>query len=176
MELDFLLWLQSNHSAVLDAFFGVYTRLGDHGELWIFLSVILMISKRTRKVGVLAIAALLIEFISVEFMIKPLIMRPRPFQVHPMNLLIDAPRGSSFPSGHTASSFAVAGVFYFNKIKGKELALLLATLMGVSRLYLFVHYPSDVIIGCLWGLTIAYILTHFYHKVYQTQELKEQLS
>ncbi|QIK56624.1 phosphatase PAP2 family protein [Erysipelothrix sp. HDW6A] len=170
MELDILLWLQSLRTPLLDAFFTFYTRLGDHGELWILISALFLINKKTRTIGVLALLALVIEFVTVDFMLKPLVMRDRPFITHPLDILIEIPRGSSFPSGHTASSFAVAGVLLFNKIKGKWIAITLAAIMGLSRMYLFVHYPTDVLVGCIWGLIVAYGVTVVYRNKYHNVE------
>lgn len=170
MELDILLWLQSLRTPLFDAFFTFYTRLGDHGELWILIGLLLLTNKKTRSIGIIALLALAIEFVTVDFMLKPLVMRDRPFITHPLDILIEIPRGSSFPSGHTASSFAVAGVLLFNKVKGKWIAIALATIMGLSRMYLFVHYPTDVLVGCLWGLIVAYSVTIIYRNKYQNEE------
>lgn len=156
MELNLLLELQNLRTALLDIFFVHFTALGNHGELWIGLCVFLMIFKRTRKVAFVALILLAIEYILVDYGIKLLFARPRPFMEYPMELLIKTPSGYSFPSGHTASSFTVAGFLFMNKVKGRWIILLLAVLMAFSRLYLFVHYPSDILAGLVLGLLIAF--------------------
>lgn len=161
MEISILNAIQSIASPILDAFFSFYTGLGDHGELWFAFILLTAINKKTRRIAVVALIAIAIEFLIVDNMIKPLIMRPRPFEVYPFEIIIDNPHGSSFPSGHSASSFAVAAVFYFTKHKWRIGMLICAVLMAFSRLYLFVHFPSDVIIGSLIGVLIGWIAVKY---------------
>lgn len=159
MDIAILQWIQTWSSPFLNQFFAIYTRLGDHAELWIGIALVLMLNKKTRKIGYFALFALLLELILVSGILKPIVMRVRPFEVANFDILIPVPRGSSFPSGHGASAFAMAGTFFFF-IKGKQrwIFLGLAALMAFSRLYVFVHYPSDVLVGSLIGFGIAYIL------------------
>lgn len=157
MDMAILQWIQTWATPFLNQFFAIYTRLGDHAELWIAIALVLMINKKTRKIGYFALLALLLELILVSGILKPIVMRVRPFEVANFDILIPVPRGSSFPSGHAASAFAMAGTFFlFIKDKKRWIFLGLAALMAFSRLYVFVHYPSDVLVGSLLGFGIAY--------------------
>lgn len=135
--------------------------LGNAGLVWIFLTVILMISKHGRKTGFTLAIALILCLLAGNLLLKPLIARPRPFTIDSsIQLLIAAPKDFSFPSGHTLSSFASAFVLLFSIKNGTKkhyaiTALVLATLIALSRLYLCVHYPSDVILGIVLGYFIA---------------------
>lgn len=141
----------------MNNFFIFFTTLGDMGMIWIALIIGLLIYKPTRKFGLLCALALIIEFVLNDFILKPLIARDRPFIQDPsIELLIKAPSGYSMPSGHSASSMVIAGMFIFFKQKGRWLVLLLAAIIAYSRIYLQVHFVSDVIVGTLLGLTIAY--------------------
>jgi Membrane-associated phospholipid phosphatase len=93
--------------------------------------------------------------------VKVLVARPRPFQEWSnLHILIPKPKGFSFPSGHTSSSFAAAGAIYFSGNKKWSIpALILAALIGFSRLYFGVHYPTDVICGALLGFLISFVLS-----------------
>lgn len=170
MELSILNWIQSLRTPGLDRFFAVFTTLGDHGELWLIILLILFVMKKTRKVAILGLIALVVELILVSGVIKPIVMRPRPFFVNPVDLVVPAPRGSSFPSGHAASSFAVVMTLYFNKIKYKPAYVTLAVIMAFSRLYVYVHYPSDVLVGTLLGIFIAYEVTKYQKTIFKIMD------
>lgn len=124
------------------------------GESFGLPLVLLSSSKkiRTQKRKPLVFFLSLIIFSIVGLLIlKPIIGRPRPFMVEAFDLLIKEPMGYSFPSGHTGSSFAAAfTIYYYNKKEG-ILALILAALIGFSRMYLSVHYPTDVLAGLILG-------------------------
>ena len=124
------------------------TWLGDAGWFWIALSVILLIPKRTRKIGAAALFSLLIGALIT-----------RPYEViDGLILLVDPQHDFSFPSGHSCASFAAAMVYYkmFPKKYGIP-AVIMATLIALSRLYVGVHYPSDVVAGILIGILAAWI-------------------
>lgn len=160
LQLDgnLLLWIQYHcRTPLLTSFFIVLTHLGDNGGIWVVLSCVLLISKRTRAIGVMSLIALANSFLINNLILKNLVARTRPYEViQGLTLLIERQTDLSFPSGHTAASFAVAVIIY------RELphrygiaALILAVSIGFSRLYLGVHYPSDVIGGALSGILIA---------------------
>lgn len=162
MDMTILNFLQQFTHPILDAFFVFLTRIGDYGELWVFICLLFMLKKNTRRAGFLGIVALIIEAILVMVVLKPMFDRPRPYIVNDFPIVIPTPSGSSFPSGHTAASFAVAFVLYFNKVPYRKTIMVLAGLMTYSRLYLYVHYPSDILFGIFVALLIAILL-----KIYQ---------
>ena len=138
--------------AFLDSFFPAFTALCNHGELWIVLAVLLLLTKRHRKTGCCLGAAQITNLVITNLTLKPLIGRIRPFAVNTaVELLIAMPGDASFPSGHTACSFAAVAAL---KAAGHPIwkgAALIAVLMGLSRLYLYVHWPTDILGGALVG-------------------------
>ena len=167
MEFDILYAIQSIRSEWLDHFMLYYTTLGDSGLIWIFLAIGLIAFPATRFMGKVGLLALMIEVAVVTFTLKPLIERVRPCAIEAIqNPLVTNGcfTDPSFPSGHTASSFAVAfAIFCCNK-KWGALALAAAALMGFSRLYLFVHFPSDVIAGAVIGSFCGYLAWRLYDR------------
>ncbi|KOR26509.1 phosphatase PAP2 family protein [Clostridium sporogenes] len=149
----------------LDKIMIFITSIGNLGLIWIGISLLLLISKRYRKVGVLCIASLFLSSLIGEVLLKNLVQRGRPFTaVEGINLLIKAPKSFSFPSGHTASSFAVATVVGRKIEKFKLPIYILAIAIAFSRLYLYVHYPSDVLVGALIGVISAKIILYMHSK------------
>ncbi|MDO5089625.1 MAG: phosphatase PAP2 family protein [Leptotrichiaceae bacterium] len=145
-----------------------FTRLGDHGFIWIALSAVFLFIKKYRKTGIISLLSLLICAITVNVILKPVIQRPRPFsEISDIILLINEPKDFSFPSGHTAASFVMIYVFFKNMRKHFIFILTIAVLISFSRLYLTVHYVSDVVAGILIGLFSGYIgqkIFEFYSK------------
>lgn len=144
------------HSFVTDAVFIFSTNLGEYGFIWILSSVIMLFFKKSRRCGFIALVALLLSFLAGEVLLKNIICRPRPFmQAEDFKLLIPPPSGYSFPSGHSASSFTAATVYYaFNKKIGRW-AFVLATLIAFSRVFLYVHFPTDILAGAALGIGFA---------------------
>lgn len=138
----------------------IITLLGDGGYFWIALSVLLLIPKKTRKAGIAALLAMLINMFFTNIALKNLVARPRPYDVIAgLDTLIKKLSSYSFPSGHTACSFAVAFAYYrcLPQKKWGIAALVLAGLIGFSRLYVGVHYPTDVLGGAAVGIFAAWI-------------------
>ena len=154
MELQILDALQTMHNPVLDTLMSAITRLGDAGIIWILLCAVLLILPRTRKSGAILMAALLVDLVVCNGILKPLVHRIRPFDVKTgIELLVKQPTDYSFPSGHTAASFtSVMALYLAGEKKLWILALVLAVLIAFSRLYLYVHYPTDVLGGVMIGL------------------------
>lgn len=154
--LDFI--AEHIRCGVLDTLVPLVTHLGDGGWFWIALAVVLLIPKKTRKYGAAVAMALIFDLILCNVTIKPLVQRVRPYDIRQgIELLISAPHDYSFPSGHTAASFAAAGALLFMKARGRIPALILAGVIGLSRLYLYVHYPSDVVCGAVLGLVCGFL-------------------
>lgn len=154
-----LLLIQENiRNPILDHVMIFITTLGDGGMIWIAVTLLLLISKKTRKIGMMSAAALLGSLLINNYFIKNLVQRPRPYVTFTdLQILIPTPSEFSFPSGHTSSSFAAAGVFYHNLSKRYGIpAIILAGLIGVSRMYVGVHYPTDVIAGIVMGILLSY--------------------
>ena len=158
MEMSILYWIQNIHSSLLDSIMIFITSLGNAGIIWIVLAIIFLFTKKYRKCGIAMALALLLSFIFGNVILKNLFERPRPSWVDTsIALLIKNPRDYSFPSGHSFASFAGAtAIFIYHKKEGIA-ALILAALIAFSRLYLFVHYPSDVILGSIFGVTVALV-------------------
>lgn len=154
-EIDFLLWLQK--VIPFKGFFATITHLGDAGIFWIIIGLYLLFVKKDKKAGVHLFGAIVLMFVSVNLLIKPFVARIRPFDVYPIQLLIDAPNDYSFPSGHTAVSFASAYVLAKHYPKLKVPVYILASLIAFSRLVLFVHYPTDVLGGIIIGTLCGFI-------------------
>lgn len=135
------------------------TSLGDGGFVWILATIALLIPKKTRKIGYMSALALLGSLLINNTLIKNLVARPRPYTVlSELQILIPKPGEYSFPSGHTSSSFAAAAVFYRQLPKKFGVpAITLAVLIGLSRLYVGVHYPTDVLAGAVMGIVLSYL-------------------
>lgn len=161
MHLDgtVLLWIQEQvRGPVLTAFFSFYTRLGNAGLLWIVLSLLLLCSPKTRKAGGCALLAMLFGLLCTNVVLKHLVQRIRPWHlVEGLVHLVEEKDPNSFPSGHTTAAFA-AGTVWLRTLPwrgGRIAALAMAVLMAFSRLYVGVHYPTDVLTGVLIGTGCA---------------------
>ena len=159
MEIHILDMIQNLRTPIGDVVVPLITRLGDAGIIWIILTVLLLIIPKTRKTGVIMMAALLVDVLLCNVFIKNLVARTRPFDVNTaVQLLVAKPRDYSFPSGHTAASFAsVTALYLAGEKKLWKIALVLAVLIAFSRLYLYVHYPTDVLGGIITGAIAGYI-------------------
>ncbi|MCI5622395.1 MULTISPECIES: phosphatase PAP2 family protein [Anaerostipes] len=163
MDFMILNWIQTHMRCdFLDFIFSHITMLGNGGLIWIFICVLLLFTKRYRKAGIFILLAMLTGNLLGEQIIKPLIARPRPFIQQSFDLIIPAPSGYSFPSGHTASSFCAA---LFLTLLNRRFALpayLLAVAIAFSRMYLYVHFPTDVLAGIILGSVCALIFYYLY--------------
>ena len=161
-----LLWIQEFvRCGILDPLIAFYTQLGNAGILWIVLSVVMLFFRKTRRAGVLSLLAMLLGLLFTNVAIKHLVARPRPWlTVEGLSFLVVENDPNSFPSGHTCAAFAAAGS-WFRTLPRKWMrwtAVALAALMGFSRLYVGVHFPSDVAAGCLVGLLCAWMAWRLY--------------
>ena len=159
MEIQILNWLQSLHTPILDKIMQLITHLGDMGIIWIILTIVMLLIPKTRKSGVIMAAALIVDVILCNVILKNLIARVRPYDVNTaVQVLVAKPKDFSFPSGHTAASFAsVSALYLAGEKKMWKPALALAILIAFSRMYLYVHYPTDILGGVIFGSLSAWI-------------------
>ncbi len=158
-EENFLLWVQSNvRTPFLTHVFQVITHSADKGGIWLLIVLAMLPFESTRRDGAVCLITLLAEAFFVNIVLKHAVGRVRPFHaVEELQPLVRPPDDFSFPSGHTAASFAVAAaVFFAGYRRSAVLLLVFAALVGVSRIYLGVHYLTDVFAGAFIGVLIAY--------------------
>ena len=155
-EFGILYFLQSLHTPWLDAVMKNITHLGDSGIFWILTGLALFCFKKTRRMGFCVLLSLAGGLLIGNIFLKNLVARDRPCWIDPtIQLLVASPKDFSFPSGHTMASFeAAVSILLYNRRWGAA-ALVLAALIAFSRLYLFVHFPSDVLTGLVLGTVIA---------------------
>ena len=178
-DLPILNWIQAHlQSTVLDFIMPYITILGDAGIFWIACAVILMLIPKHRKAGFSMGIALIFGVVVCNMILKPLVGRIRPynynldvlklqwqdFLVHG-KLLVETPHDFSFPSGHTIASFEASIALYKNNKRLGIPALILASLISFSRMYLYVHYPTDVIASVILGTVFALIANWIVHTV-----------
>lgn len=157
-EFGVLNWIQSNcRAGLLDAVMPFFSALCNHGEVWIALAVILLLTRRYRHTGAVLALALILDGLCCNVILKPLIARVRPCDVNEaVELLVLRPTDWSFPSGHTAASFAAVGALRADKCGLWKPAFGLAVLIAFSRLYLYLHWPSDVLVGAALGAALGF--------------------
>lgn len=158
MEIKLLDLIQGLRTPVGDSVMCFITTLGNAGMIWIFLAVVLLLLPKTRKSGAVLMTALILDVVLCNGILKNVFARVRPCDVNTaVQLLIPRPDDYSFPSGHTAASFAAtAALFFAGERKLFKPALVLAVLIAFSRLYLYVHYPTDILSGILVGIVCGY--------------------
>lgn len=170
--LDFI--QEKLSSPFMDELMKFITRLGDYGIIWIIFCALFLISPKTRYIGFIGLFSLLFSLIINNQILKNIFQRTRPYVGLDKELLIPKLTSSSFPSGHTSASFSVA--FVFGKYLEKPyyyFSYLLAILISFSRMYLYVHFPTDVIFGILVGYLCSYLAIQAFnrYKVYQEKKL-----
>lgn len=136
----------------LDGVMLFISKLGNQGVLWILLALLLLCRPQTRRLGLVVALSLFLEAICCNLLLKPVIARPRPCVINTnILLLLPPPADFSFPSGHTGAAFAATSALIGSRSRWGIPTCLLAVLMGFSRIYLYVHYPSDVLGGMILG-------------------------
>ena len=171
-DLPILDWIAANiWCPVLDVAMPIITMFGDAGIFWIAVSVLFLITKKHRKTGIGMALALIMGLLVCNIWLKPTVARTRPYDfqmeyfMKEIPLLAGTRHDFSFPSGHTIASFEAAVVILLNNKKLGIAAMILAVLIAFSRLYLYVHYPTDVIFSVLLGTICAFIGNYLARKI-----------
>lgn len=173
IDFNILNAIQSIRNPFLDTIMPLITFLGSGGIVWAVTALIMLCFKKSRKTGIIIIVSLLLGLFLSTMGLKNVIARERPYNTEGAlltveNLLIGAPSGRfSFPSGHAISSFSAATVILLYSKKLAIPAIILATLICFTRLYLYVHFPSDVICGALFGILLAFVSNFLVNKIWE---------
>ncbi len=174
---NILLWIQDNiRNDTLTPIVKFITSLGNAGIIWIAITLILLIFKKTRKLGGICALSLISSLVINNFILKNLVARVRPYdQISALNLIIEKQKDWSFPSGHTGSSFACAWAIFRNAPKKYGVpTLILAILIALSRLYVGVHFPSDVLAGVVTGILSSYVGQFVFEKISENIKTDKQ--
>lgn len=159
-ELGILDWIAAHcHNGVLDEVIPFITSLGNAGIFWIALGMLILLFHRgERSTGCQVLLALLFSLVVCNLLLKNFVDRVRPCDLNTaVELLVPRPWDSSFPSGHTSASFAAVMVLILRRWWGRWGALVLAILIAFSRLYLYVHFPTDVLGGLAVGVFCGWL-------------------
>ena len=173
IDFNILNAIQSIRNPFLDTIMPLITFLGSGGIVWAVTALIMLCFKKSRKTGIVIIVSLLLGLFLSTMVLKNVIARERPYNTEGAlltveNLLIGAPSGRfSFPSGHAISSFSAATVILLYSKKLGIPAIILAALICFTRLYLYVHFPSDVICGALFGILLAFLSNFLVNKIWE---------
>lgn len=160
LDGNILLWIQENlRMEFLNPLVIFITSLGNAGLIWIAVSVLMLFFHKSRKAGIMCLTALVVSYLFNNIFLKNIVARTRPWvDVEGLKVLIGKPTDYSFPSGHASSSFAAAMVMYrFLPARIGIPAVVLAAAISLSRLYVGVHYPTDVLTGVISGIIIALV-------------------
>lgn len=159
MELSILHGIQELHNGFLDSVMLFFSSIGNGGMVWIILSLVFLVTKKYRRCGIGMAISLVAMLVIGNIFLKNLIARPRPCWVdQSVTLLIPNPKDYSFPSGHTFAAFAAAFTIFLYHRKEGILALAAAGVIAFSRMYLFVHYPTDILGGMVLGIFISIVV------------------
>lgn len=167
MELSVLHALQLFHNPVLDQVMVVIFNdlVGSLGQVWIVVGMVLLAIPKTRKCGAAVILSYMVSFLIGNEWLKDLIARPRPCAVDDTVLLIVKPGSFSCPSVHTYLAFSSAMAIYYHYKKVGIGVFMFAALVGFSRMYFFVHYPTDVLLGAVLGIATAFAVCTCLNKI-----------
>lgn len=169
-EQDLLMWFQNGRNGFCDFILPKITFLGNGGWFWILTTLLLLVFyKKDRRVGLNCFVSILLAALICNVILKTTINRARPCDIWPeIETIVSRPHDSSFPSGHTNASFAVATAIFLRNKKWGSAALVLAAVIAISRMYLFMHFPTDVLAGAcngvLWAIVAYYIVNLYYKK------------
>lgn len=172
LDSTVLNWFLSIQNPILTVIMKIFTLIGEGGAVWIAVGLILLAGEKTRKAGAAVLLALVFCLITGNLLLKNIVARPRPCWVNPsVPMLIAIPKDFSFPSGHTMSSFAaVTAIFLWDKRWG-TLALFGAVMIAASRMYFYVHYPTDILAGLLIGILLGCLAVYLVHILERRRQL-----
>ena len=174
MEFEILYAINNLHNPILDKIMIAITSLGNAGLIWIGIAVGLLFVKKTRKCGILMLISLALGLIIGNGFLKNIIARERPCWIDEnIKLLIPRPDDYSFPSGHTLASFEAAVMIYLHNKKWGIISLILAVAIAFSRMYLFVHFPTDILAGMILGTGISLAVYYGHKKIKSIKVEKE---
>ena len=171
MDWEFMIlnYIQNHiRNHFLDKVMPLISLLGAAGALWIIICIAALLIKRHRRLGRLLACDLAVNLIACNLIIKPIVNRIRPYEMNQTIQLIVSPEiDPSFPSGHTFFAFGAATVcFIYNKKLG--LAMYAAAfLIAFSRLYLYIHFPTDVFFGAVLGTVMAFAAARFEEMIFE---------
>lgn len=169
MSLDWaILQAIQNHLVCpfLDVVMPVITAFGNAGAIWLAAALALICTKKYRRQGILLLGGIVLGYLVGNVCLKNLLARPRPCWLDPsVPLLIARPTDYSFPSGHTMISVIGATILTQTNRRFGYIAIPLAALIAFSRLYLYVHFPSDILGGAVLGVVIGLLVMRVGHKI-----------
>lgn len=175
MQFEFFILdtIEKWHTPLLNSLFPIISSFSDHGRGWILLSILFLFIPRYRKAGITMLLSLIFCLFLGNLFLKPLIARPRPYSYFPeMSLLVPALNDFSFPSGHTFASFSASTALFLWFRKEGLFAHIFATLIAFSRLYLYVHFPTDVFAGIILGIASGWFAYKIVLIFLQKRQLK----
>lgn len=181
-DLSVFQWIQSIQNPILNAIMVGITTLGNAGAIFIVLGFVLLFTKKHRKAGLTVLVALIVMLLCNDLFLKEFFARIRPFELFASNSqkyaewgteyvfpnLVYKPSSYSFPSGHTASAFAAAVAVLWHNRKIGIPTFIFAAIIGFSRIYVQVHYCSDVIAGLITGTIcalFAVLIVRFFYPI-----------
>lgn len=173
-EFPLLYALQELHCEWLDAVMTFLTKLGNGSiiNLWIIIAIVCLFPKKTRKTGFQMLISMLVTFIIGNLILKNAFARTRPCDIDTaVALLIPHPGEFSFPSGHSMNGMTAAVTIFLNNKKIGIPAILLAVIIGFSRLYHFVHFPTDVLAGFAIGMLAALIVDYIFKQIQKKKQV-----
>lgn len=161
MELQILHAIQMIHQEWLTEILRFFTTIGESGLVWIAIAIVLTCIPKTRQCGLTMMIAMAITYLAGNLFLKNVIARPRPCAVDTtVTLKIPFPSEYSFPSGHSSNGFSGAVTIFCYYRKTGILSLLMAAIIAFSRLYFFVHYPTDILGGIVLGTLDALLAVY----------------
>jgi len=170
-DLDFqiLYWIQEHlRNGVFDAVMPYITHLGSAGIIWIVTAFIMITSRKYRNTGIMILIGMFLGLIVTNFLLKNVVARERPCWIDTeISMLIAIPKDFSFPSGHTTSSVIASMMIFHGDKKSGVIAWIVAVLIIFSRMYLFVHFPTDILCGAVIGVVIGMITPGLTEKIMQ---------